>query len=165
MNMKKSFHVDEKKSEEGVWFPYEDAEFLIGRSRSQKYRKEIERLSRRYRRQIDLGTLSRETNDEIVTRAMANAILNDWRGHVAIDDDGEDLPYSRENAFLLLKEFPDFRDLVASWAQDIEAFQAEEKDDEEKNSDSSSSGSSNTTRMSKVSGAMSTSSTSPGTTA
>jgi hypothetical protein len=140
LNFKKTFYVNEEKSIDGVWFPYEDAEFLVARSRSRKYRAEIERLSRKYRRQIELGTLSREKNEEIVTRAMANAILNGWKGSVALDDDGTQLPYSRENAFLLLTEFPDFRELVSSWSQDIEAYQTDEKESDIKNLEVSSPG-------------------------
>ena len=147
MNMKKAFHVNEDASENGVWFPYEDAEFLVARTKSQKYRNEIERVSRRYRRQIEMGTLSRTKSEEIVSRAMANTILNGWRGRVALDDDGTDLPYSRENAFRLLNEFPDFRELVSNWAADLEAFQSEEKEREMGNLDSSSNGTSNTTEI------------------
>ncbi len=156
MNFKKSFAVDQEKSEEGVWFPYEDASFLVARSRSRKYRQEIERLSRKYKRQIDMGTLSRDKSEEIVTRAMANTILNGWSGSVALSESGEQLPYNRENAFLLLSEFPDFRDLVSLWSQDLENFQTEEKESDMGNSPSSSNGSSDTNETKQVSEGTST---------
>jgi hypothetical protein len=61
---------------------------------------------------------------------MADSILLDWRG---VEEAGQVLPYSKENAMRILLEYKDLRDQVTEIANEMESFRAEEHQEAEKN--------------------------------
>lgn len=109
-------NLDERKVEEGVWTSYLGVELLITRAKNKKFvrfiRKAQEEEGKSY---VDLD---REKRNEILKRAIAETILVGWRW----ERDGEEIPYTTENAYELLKNDPDCLDFVSDFSQDIQNF-------------------------------------------
>ena len=123
--------TDETLENEGVWQPAgEGCELKIARLGNPESTRLLRRYERKYRRQIDNGTLSPEKDAEITARVYAEAILLDWRG---MKESGVEVPYSTENAFRLLNEYRELREMVADYAKDAEAYRQAELEDAEGN--------------------------------
>lgn len=126
-DIKKLFGTDKQKEVEGVWSEVGDGvELKIARIGNPEYQKEFQKISKPHRRAIRSGTLSNDVAEKLLIKAMAKNILVDWRN---LKEDGEDVPYSYENAVRLLTDYRDLRDIVSDIANEIESFRAE--DDEE----------------------------------
>jgi len=131
MDFKKRYETDKGKESEGVWENLgEGLRVKVARANNPHHQRVAESLMRPYRRQIANGSLSVEKQEEITIKAMAECLLLDWEG-LKIDDKA--VPYSVAKATELLTEYKDFREEVASIAQSMELFRAEEIEDAEKN--------------------------------
>lgn len=108
--------------QEGVWFKWEDAELKVASINSKRYQRILQDKQAPYRAQIRRGTLPDETREELATEAMAEAILVDWKN---VKENGQDVPYSVAEAKRLLAAYPRFAALVAEFAMNEAAFQAE----------------------------------------
>lgn len=111
---------------EGVWKKYDDAEFRIAGVNSPAY----QRALRRHGSGITSSKLKNDpaAQDKLLIEAMADAILQDWKGNVKMN--GKQLPVTRENKIILLS-IPTFRNWVAEQMQEIENFQAEKAAEED----------------------------------
>jgi hypothetical protein len=111
---------------EGVWKKYDDAEFRIAGVNSPAY----QRALRRHGSGITSSKLKNDpaAQDKLLIEAMADAILQDWKGNVKMN--GKQLPVTRENKIILLS-IPVFRNWVAEQMQEIENFQAEKAAEED----------------------------------
>jgi len=109
---------------DGIWVTYsEGVEFLIGRAGNANFLRASDRLEAPHRKQIRLGKLSTMKQIEIQCRAMAEAILLDWKG---IDSSDGPLEYNVENAYSVLRYNIDVRDFVFEYATENENFREEE---------------------------------------
>lgn len=121
--------VDVDLEAEGVWFEVDDeTSVLVARSNNRKYRDMIKQLTKPYKRQIRQGTLKDATLDNIIGRAMAKTLLLNWKG---LKIGGEEISYSVEKATELLtnEKLKDFREMIAEFANDAEAFRLERKEE------------------------------------
>lgn len=126
-----ALRTDTALEEEGVWRDIGDgARLKIARLGNPAYKAEWEKRSKPYKRQIRNDSLPTEKANELLYQCLARAVLLDWDG---LDEDGQPVPYSRENAVRLLREIRDFRDLVVSLADDAEAYRREAIEDAEGN--------------------------------
>jgi len=133
MDLKKEFGVDKRREIEGVWFDDEfegDTKCLIARIGNPTYQKEFQRIAKPHKRALRKGTLNDDVAENLLTRAMANSILLDW---VDMYENGKKLLYSSDEAFRVMKEYKDFREIVSDVANEIEAFRLEEEKEAEKN--------------------------------
>lgn len=131
MDIKKEYGTSKKLEVEGVWVDVSDnARIKVARANNPKYKAEIERLTRPYKKQIRRGTMNGKKFDKIIAEATAKHILVDWEG---LEEDGAILDYSHEEALRLLLEYPDFRDVVAETALDFQNYQEDVLEDSEKN--------------------------------
>lgn len=73
-------------------------------------------ISRRLKKQV--GGLDQ---DELAREVMAEAILQSWSGITG--PDGNDYPFTKENAVTLFKEFPHIFDALMAKATDATVFQ------------------------------------------
>ena len=128
-----NYKVDRTKSEDGVWMEYDGAQFKIARFGNPQFVKYAEALRRPYQRQIDNGTLSVEKQTELGAKAMARYILLGWEGFTV---DGKEVKYSEDKALELLShpDADEFRNVISSLSQDVEAFREDKVSQTEKKS-------------------------------
>ena len=121
MDFKKAFGYDEKKADAGVWIDIADGiSIKIAKLGTVKYQEALMRYTRRHQAIIRLNRLDPKMMADITANTLADSILLDWKG-VIIDDIPID--YNRDNAYKMLKEYPDFRTLVENNANDASNFQ------------------------------------------
>lgn len=118
--------TDASLEKEGVWRPYEDAQFKIAGVNSPAY----QRALRRHGANVAAAKMRKDpaVQDKILIESMADGILLDWKGSVEMN--GKKLPVSRENKITLLS-IPVFRNWIAEQMQEIENFQAEKAEEED----------------------------------
>jgi hypothetical protein len=123
MDLKKDFSTNKKLEDEGVWIDIGDgAKLKIARAGNKQANAVSKQLAKPYMAQIQYGKLSDEVATQIAVEVMAKAILLDWKG---IQYDGQEMPYSTDNAIKILTELPDFRDYVSQVANERKTFQRE----------------------------------------
>lgn len=112
------------KEREGVWVQYMEGELQIARMGNPHNRRVFQRVRAPFKRQIQRGTLTDKQQAAIVAETYAESILLDWRGQT--DEDGNEFPYSKENAMLVLEVDIDLRDFVEQISQEAALFREEE---------------------------------------
>jgi hypothetical protein len=120
-NIYEVFKTNEQAENEGLWFggygqspSGRKTRFLLARmSRSNKaYTNAVQRMHDEYGQQLEMGTLDDDTAFELMLDIFVNTVLLDWDG--VADRDGNDLPFSKENAKRVLTDLPDlYADLNA----------------------------------------------------
>ena len=122
-----SFQTDARAELEGVWCELgEGCSLLVARAGNAAHEEMVARLERQMRPQSMAADaeLPTKVRTEIAIKAMAATLLLDWRG--LLDDNGREIPYSKEKAEELLRTARDFRNLVSSLAMERRRFQNEE---------------------------------------
>lgn len=114
MDLFRSYATDEDSENEGVWRKLGDCELLIARDTNETFSNAVSKLYETNREALEVpGKDSKELNRRIMAEAAAEGLLKNWRGKVTYD--GQDLPYSRENAVKVLM-IPDFMRAVRRMA-------------------------------------------------
>lgn len=135
-NLHRIFATDERLEEDGAWVDINELYGLkikIRRLRSDASLKAYERIVRqtfgegKLRKPEDLTA---KQSEEILIEQMADAILIDWQG--LYDNDGNDIPYSKEAALTFL-QMKDFREFVYQAANERDTFREKADEDAEKN--------------------------------
>lgn len=125
------FGTDKDLETSGVWHDVGDSRLCIARTGNPEYLKMIRRLLKPSEALINSGT---QQADDLVERAtmqaMAETILVDWAN---VTDEDVLLPYSTKNATLMFTKYPDFRELVASLAQQAEHYRTHTRGEQLKN--------------------------------
>jgi len=124
MDINKSFGFDHQLAENGTWHDLPDGgRAKVAKLGNSHYKAEIVRLQKPVLAILRSTKIdNRELIDSITIKAMARAILNDWSN---ISIDSEEIPYSYENAVLLLTDYPVFLETISELAIDLSNFQAE----------------------------------------
>lgn len=113
--------TDDKKQEEGTWTRYINVDLKIARTSKPKYVSEIARRMRAFkgkRNNLDAQEVIDET-----CQALAKHILVGWKNFTI---NGEEVPYTFENAYDLLKNDDDCREFIIEFADDASNFFKEE---------------------------------------
>ena len=114
---------------EGIWVTYKDGEdeveLQIARAGNPRYLKAVDRFENPHRRDIQRGRLKTETQIEINCRAMSVGLLRGWKEGALKTEDGDDLEFNEENAYLVLRYNPGVRDFVMEVALDEERFRSD----------------------------------------
>lgn len=122
------FKTDEKAEVEGVWIPYNSGlEVKVARFGNKKMQKHLRKQNtghRTYGKNLD------DVSDEEVIELIADFILLDWKN--LKDEDGKNLPYSRENAIRALK-IKDFREEILEISMDRERYRIQKIENASKN--------------------------------
>ena len=122
--------MDTQAEIEGVDVPLSgDISFKIRRAggANKAFSKVFQRETKPYRRKLKNGTLDDATNDKIMHRVYAEAVVVGWSG--VQDDKDKDIPFSKEACIAFFQAFPEaFGDIVAV-ANEYSVF-AKEDDDE-----------------------------------
>lgn len=133
MDIRKEFATDTIAENEGVWEEIGDgAKVLVARVGNKKWESAMERLRKPHLKKLRRrGRLSDDVAEKITIEAMADAVLLDWEG---IEEDGEEIAYSKESATRFLTDYPEFRNMVYAIAADAELFRQELLEDAAGNS-------------------------------
>lgn len=130
--------VDANLEENGVWMDYYDGSRLkIASIRSRRFREAKERIEKPYERLIKRDILPKERKEELEARAIAEGLLLNWEG---FQNHGEDMPYSREAAYQLIKSQSWFRLDILTYAMEDAAFRQEDVEQVAKNLQTGSNG-------------------------
>lgn len=120
----KEFATNKKAEIEGVWQEIgQGAKVKVARAGNVKYSEYVRKLSKPYMNRYRRRMIPEDIAEKITIRAMSRFILLGWEGIEG--EDGNHIQYSEQKAIELLTEYPDFRELVASLADDITLFQLE----------------------------------------
>jgi hypothetical protein len=119
------FQTNKSAEEDGVWVDVDGngTRIKVARINNARYKKYFQKITKPYKRQIRNGTLSEDLAEKLLVDALANTILLDWKGFTK---EGQDFPYSVDNARSFLAESADFRDLVSDAATEMETFRTAE---------------------------------------
>jgi hypothetical protein len=120
---------DPVKEAEGTWVRYDaKTEFLIAAA-GEKYQRRVRELRDPILKALPRGDkITDEIADGIVTQAIADCVLLGWRG---LQINGQELPFSKENALAALREkrLRIFRAWVLDQASTFENFKLENYED------------------------------------
>ena len=132
--------LDMNKVTEGVWVTYPEpnddgSEFrvqlaMLG-SANINYAKRLNAIVRPVRRKMELGTLSEEEGRTLYRKAFIEQILLNWE-HCQPDDDGIELPFSKDNAEQFLSDLANatIYDWMIGEATLVEHFRVERRNND-----------------------------------
>ena len=144
MSLYDLFETDEVAETEGFELEVFDGDtvikFMLARAGGSN-KKFVSRLQARMKpiqRKLDAGTIKEEVLEDIMVRTIAETLILSWDG--VTDRDGNEIPFSVENAVTLLRELPALREMILEEAQKISNFQAAEREENSGNSETTSAG-------------------------
>lgn len=108
--------------DDGVWTEYEGSEFKIAYSTNVRFLRLKQRLEHPHRRKIENGSIDPAEHRKILVKAMAEAILVDWRNVEG------DVPYSIKAAEKALLYDEAFREFVMTFSMELGNFRQEERE-------------------------------------
>lgn len=114
--------TDKKAAEDGKWFEYDGARFLICAHGTPGFQKVARKIGKK-----NLAAIQREdviALNGMSVEVMAKAVLKDWEG---VKDGEKEFPYSEANALHLLTVAGDFRNWVEAQSMNLSNFIAEEE--------------------------------------
>lgn len=146
MSLRKQFETNESKEIEGVALQYgENADgtvpsFWISRmSRANTaYTKTLEKVTRPYRRAMDMGTLANDVAEKLFLEVFCKTVLKGWENIPLSDVTGNEedegfAPFTIENAMALMKALPELYDDLQNQARSAALFKDESIEQESKN--------------------------------
>ena len=115
------FATDRQLEINGAWHPIGmGARILVARDNNPKYIQALRTAMEPYRTPAQRAELSGEEGDKLLCGILARTILLGWEN--IQDEDKVDLPYTHENAEMVLNKYPEFRSLVISIASNADKF-------------------------------------------
>lgn len=115
------------KIDEGSWGEFEGSKFLIVHSGNIRFQRTLARLQAPHRQKIERGRMDPAELKNILCRAMAEALILDWRN--VLDKKGNEAPFSKENVEIALKQNDLFREFVMDFSNDMNNFREDEEAD------------------------------------
>lgn len=108
--------------------------FLLSRmgGSNKAYSKALEKGTKPFRRQNQMGMLPEEVIRPIVRKAFCETVLKGWRN--VFDENEKPFPYSQQNALKLMEDLPDVYEILQQEAMDISNFRDKAVENEAKNS-------------------------------
>lgn len=134
MSLFNTFGTDKALETSGVWidFPANDdgtvPGFLITRmsSSNPEYQKALEKVSKKYKQDINLDLLSEEVAAPVFREVFVETILKDCR-HIQ-DPKGQAIDYSRANMLQLMTDLPDLYAYLVDKAKSLATFRKTQLD-------------------------------------
>lgn len=90
---------------------------------NKQYARALEHAQKPYRRQIQLGTMDKDTNEKLYMEVFASYIIKGWSN--IRDENGVDMPFNKTNAIKLLTDLPELYNELFRQATSLELFRAE----------------------------------------
>ena len=117
-NLDKHFKVDENLAKDGVEFAIDDKTHFRVRylnASNPRVKAAMAVHYKPYARQIDLGTLDQETQNQIRIKLFIDICLVSWSG---VEDEGKELECNPQNAMALFKHLPTLFGTLWDYAND-----------------------------------------------
>jgi hypothetical protein len=135
MALKDLFGTSKELETQGAWCVVDKTEdgemkFLLAYagSSNKQFLKESARLARGKRVSVNNVEMTQELTKEV----FVNSIILGWE-NVVVKKGEKPLPYNKENAKMLLDEFPALFDLLSLFATDISNYQIDDREEIAKN--------------------------------
>ena len=125
----------ELESTKGVWIDYgKSTSIKIARAggANKAYQAALLKLSNEYKHQIQSEVLGEEVAGTLMLEVFVDTIILDWEG--IKDKNGEEMPFTKENARKLLTDLPDLFIDLRQMAGNITLFREKIIEDDGKNS-------------------------------
>lgn len=123
-NLDKLFSSDKAIETDGKWFLMaENVEFKMkrfGGANSVEVNKLNAKYLGKYQKLISKGLLDKEVEAGLYVKVFVEASMVDWKG--LSDDEGNDIPFTKEAAQDLFKRLPDLLDLAMEFSMDKEEY-------------------------------------------
>lgn len=131
----RKFKNDENAVNNGVWC---DIEGGVARLLLSRWNNEAHQAYARAEKEKHAKVLEKEGSLEaskvwegITNRSLALHILKGWEG--ILDEDGNELPFTPENALKLVEELPEFGSMIFELSTDVERYRLYKVEDAVKN--------------------------------
>ena len=139
MSLHDQFETNASKEIEGVeikYAPNKDKSvptFIVCRmgATNKRYQKELDRVTKPYRRQMQLGTMDNTVAESLMMGVFIKTILKGWSG--VQNKKGEEIPFNEETATELFLQLPDLYEDLQAKAGSAALFREEALEDEAKN--------------------------------
>ncbi len=138
LDLNRHFQLKEGADTTGVPIEIQDAKIWIRRSGNPSFIRALAQVQRQHATAVLRDELKDEEDLDLTVKLMAEHILVNWEN---IQVDGEDLPYSVENAEMVLRRFQLFREEISHRASNLATFREVALDEAGKDSSDDSSGS------------------------
>lgn len=120
------FNIDSASSEkeqDGIWHEYQGSKFKIAYAGNPSFLREFNRLQYPYRRKIERGQLDPVIERQILSKALAKAVLLDWSD--VVDGSGKVVNYTQSLAEEVLLKDSAFREFVQDVAMNADNYRQE----------------------------------------
>lgn len=117
--------TDDKLEKEGAWVVWQMDDSIrvkLTRSTIPTIQKHLQTLLKQNRKALR----NEDAQKEVMIKFLSRYVILDWEG---IKDDGEEFPYSVENAVIILEAIDDFYNWVMNESQNILNFAEYDEDD------------------------------------
>jgi hypothetical protein len=125
-NLDKLFKTSQTHEDGGVWFQVSpEVQFLVkrfGGFNAPKVKSALAKYFKPYAKQIELGTLSQDKEQEIMFKVFVESCVTDWQG---IEIDGQLKPFNTEDCLKLFTQLPDMAQLIIQYASDFNNYREE----------------------------------------
>lgn len=127
------FKTDPEMEKGGVTIDYGDFKFKIARAggHNTAFLRAMEREAKPYRRAIQNESITVDIAEEILRKVYADTVILGWEGMK--DEQGKDLPFTKENCLKVLRDLPDLFNDLKEMATKLSLFRAEVRETEAKN--------------------------------
>ena len=115
----------------GVWVEFEGSEFLVTHMSNVAFQRAYMRQQAPHRQKIDKGTLDPAIMRKLMTSAMAEALILDWKR--VIDSSGSEVPFSKEACQKALNSNEDLRDFLSEFSMNLDNYRSSRKEELGKN--------------------------------
>lgn len=123
-NLDKKFRTDKNLEQQGVDLVLDSGVVLrvkrFGGSNSVEMQKALARHYKPVAQKISAGVLTPAEINAIDAKILADACLVGWTG--VTDENGAEVPFSKEKAVEILSELPELTSTVMSYASNYETF-------------------------------------------
>ena len=111
----------EEAGSQGVWVVFtEHIRFKIGSINAAPYQKVYDVAQKALRREYKGRRVPDDVAQGAMMQCLAEGVLFDWEG--VCDKDGKPLPFSADNALIILKDLRRVRDFISVYAMDDDNF-------------------------------------------
>ena len=127
------YKTDKNLSENGVEVDFGDGvKVVLRRINSEKSKEVRRRLERPFQRMIRSNSLPDAKQEEITREQIAEAVIVSWEG--VEDNQGNLIPYSKQNALKVFEWYPDFLNDIITAITERDTFKNEDREEDAKNS-------------------------------
>jgi len=113
--------ISKTKETEGVEVSYYGVNLIVARANNTNFKHMFRTLTTPYKYQIENNqSIPEDVSEDIMLKCYSDTILVGWNNF--IDPDGNTVPYSKENAYALLKDDDDVYEFVKNQSSNMDIF-------------------------------------------